>query len=205
MAYAGTWAGPTLVTGTVGYAHDSIHTTRSFAGVGTARESHDGDEATLAVQWSAPMTVPTTWGLATVTPKVGGQFLHLGEAGFNESGAGGLNLASGRRDTDSFQPYLGLAVSENFVAVDGTRLTPEVRVGYSREALSNRRVVTVAAIDGTPFVVRGVKPSRDMLTAGVGVSVQARDDLSLYGNYDALVHTGNTIDQTVSAGLRIHF
>jgi fibronectin-binding autotransporter adhesin len=205
MAYAGTWAGPTLVTGTVGYAHDSIHTVRNFAGIGSARENHGGDEATAALQWSAPMTVPTSWGLATVTPRIGAQFLHLHEGGFSDSGAGGLDLSSGGRNTDSFQPYLGVALSESFVCMDGIKFTPEVRAGYSREVLSNNRLVTVAAIDGTPFVINGVKPSRDMLTAGVGITAQARDNLSLYANYDALTHTGNTLDQTVSVGLRIRF
>jgi hypothetical protein len=44
-----------------------------------------------------------------------------------------------------------------------------------------------------------------MLTAGVGVKVRAQDDVFLYANYDALVRTGNTSVQTVSAGLRIRF
>jgi len=37
------------------------------------------------------------------------------------------------------------------------------------------------------------------------VTVRVRDDVFLYANYDALVRTGNTAVQTVSAGLRIRF
>ena len=199
------WAGPTLLTATAGYAHDDIHTARNFAGLGTAREGHGGDEATAALQWSAPMVMPTVWGDATVTPKLGVQFLHLSEGGFQDNGAGGLDLSNAGHDTDSFQPYIGLTVAHTFSTPDGMLFTPEIRVGYSREVLNNSGLLTVAATDGTPFIVRGVRPSRDMLTAGVGVTVPTQYNFSFYANYDAQVRTGNTFDETLSAGLRIRF
>jgi fibronectin-binding autotransporter adhesin len=71
--------------------------------------------------------------------------------------------------------------------------------------LNNNNLLAVAAIDGTNFVARGVKPSRDMLTAGLGVTMRAQENLLLYANYDVNLPTGNTSNQTVSAGLRIRF
>jgi uncharacterized protein with beta-barrel porin domain len=52
--------------------------------------------------------------------------------------------------------------------------------------------------------------STDSLQPYVSLSVaqtfvRARDDVFLYANYDALVRTGNTSAQTVSAGLRVRF
>ena len=44
-----------------------------------------------------------------------------------------------------------------------------------------------------------------MLTAGVGLTMQAGANLYLYADYDAVVPTGNTAYQVVSAGLRIRF
>jgi hypothetical protein len=44
-----------------------------------------------------------------------------------------------------------------------------------------------------------------MLTAGVGVTLQAQDNVYLYADYDAVAPTGNTAYQVVSAGLRIKF
>ena len=201
MAYGGGWAGPALWTATAGYAHDGINTARGFAGVGTATEAHNGNEFTLAVQGSQPLVVNGV----TVTPKAGVPFLHLDESGFTESGANGLDLSSGARSTDSLQPYVGLSAAQTFVTPEGMQLTPEVRLGYSREVLSNSRALTVATLDGTNFLVQGINPSRDMLTTGVGVTARARDDVFLYANYDALLRTGNTTVQTVSAGLRIRF
>ena len=80
-----------------------------------------------------------------------------------------------------------------------------LRLGYSRELASNKRLVNVAAADGTPFVVSGVNPSRDMLTAGLGVTLRAQANIFVYANYDALVSIGNTSGHIVSAGLRVRF
>jgi outer membrane autotransporter protein len=201
LIYGGGWAGPALWTATAGYAYDGINTTRGLAAVGTAREAHGGNELTLAAQASLPLAV----NAATVTPKAGLPFLHLHENAFGETGANGLDLSSSVRSTDSLQPYVAVAVAQTFTTPEGARLTPELRLGYSREVLSNSRALTVATLDGSNFAVQGVNPSRDMLTAGVSVTVRARDDMFLYANYDALVRTGNTSVQTVSAGLRVRF
>jgi len=201
MVYGGGWAGPALWTATAGYAHDGINTMRPFPGVGTAKEAHGGNELSLAAQGSLPIVVNG----ATVTPKAGVPFLHLHESAFRETGANGLDLSSGARSTDSLQPYVAVSVAQTFGAPEGTQLTPELRLGYSREALSNSRVLTVATLDSSNFLVQGVNPSKNMLTAGFGVTVRAREDVFLYANYDALVRTGNTGVQTVSAGLRIRF
>jgi fibronectin-binding autotransporter adhesin len=204
-AYGGGWLGPNLLTGTAGYAYDRISTARSLSGVGTAAQAHNGDEFSIAGQWSLPRPVTGIAGTAVVTPKIGVQFLHLSENGFKETGAGSFDLSSRGNDTDSAQPYLGLAASERFVAADGTEVTPEIRLSYNREVLSNKRVITVAAIDGTPFLVQGVRPSRDMLGAGIGVTLRAQDNILLYAKYDAILPTGNTINHTVSAGLSVRF
>jgi outer membrane autotransporter protein len=203
--YGGGWWGPSLLTGTAGYAYDWISTARSLDGIGSASGGHDGHELAIAGQWSLPLPVPGIWGTATVTPKLGVQYLHLYETGFKEAGASGFNLSAGNNDIDSVQPFVGVAASEKYVTAGGTEITPELRLGYSREVASNNRVLTVAAIDGTPFLTRGVRPGRDLVTAGAGITMRAQDNLYLYANYDAVLHTGNTSDQTVSAGLRIRF
>jgi hypothetical protein len=50
-----------------------------------------------------------------------------------------------------------------------------------------------------------VRPSWDILTGGVGLTIKCRDDIAFCANYDAIIRAGNTPDQTVSAGLRIRF
>ncbi len=204
-AYGGGWLGPNLLTGTAGYAYDRISTARTLGGVGTAAEAHDGHEFSIAGQWSLPTPVAGIAGTAVVTPKIGVQFLHLTEDGFQETGGAGFDLSSRGHDTDSVQPFLGVAAAEKFLTADGSQITPEIRLGYSREMLNNNRILALAATDGTLFVARGVKPSRDMLIAGVGVTLRARDNIFLYANYDAILPTGNTSNHAVSGGLRVRF
>jgi len=102
--------------------------------------------------------------------------VHLSEDGFSESGASGFDLSSSNRGTDSFQPYIGAALAQKFVTDGGTEMTPELRFGYAREALSGSRLLTVTAAGGASFPVIGVRPSRDQVTAGIGITVVAGPD-----------------------------
>jgi outer membrane autotransporter protein len=73
-------------------------------------------------------------------------------------------------------------------------LPPKLRLGYDRETLAGTRELTVATASGAQF-----------LTAGIGVSVQTGPAMSLYANYDAVLPTGNTTEQTLQAGVRVRF
>jgi fibronectin-binding autotransporter adhesin len=201
LLYGGGLVGPAWWSTTAGYAHDSIATSRPLAGIGTAQESHGGNELTLGGQWSLPIAV----GGATVTPKAGLQFLYLAENGFSETGASGFGLSSTGRSTDSLQPFVGIAANQSFVTDGGVKITPEVRLSYAYEAADDDRVLNVGTVSGATFLIQGVRPSRSQLGAGIGVTVTAQSDLDFYANYDSLLRIGNTVDQTVSAGLRIRF
>jgi fibronectin-binding autotransporter adhesin len=107
-AYGGTLAGASLVTGTLGYAHDWIGTERPITGTGVANENHSGDEFSAAGQWALPLHLDAL----TITPRAGLQFLHLSEHGFAETGATGFDLSSGSLSTNSLQPYVAVAAAE---------------------------------------------------------------------------------------------
>ena len=204
--YGGGFVGPSLITATAGYARDWFDTDRGFAGFGTAAEQHGGNEATVASQWSLPLAIAGYGGgQASLTPKAGVQFVHLSENAFADSGAGGFDLSASGHGTDSFQPYIGAALAQKFTTDNGTLITPEVRAGYAYETLNNSRLLTVATVGGGTLPAAGVSPSRNQLSAGLGFSVQAAPNLSLYATYDAVLPTGNTTEQTVQAGLRIKF
>jgi fibronectin-binding autotransporter adhesin len=143
--------------------------------------------------------------VATLTPKAGFQFVHLSENGFAESGASGFNLSSGSRSTDSFRPYIGAALAQRFLTGDGAEIAPELRLGYAYEVLSNARLLTVSTLSGIDFPVVGVAPSRNQMTAGVGIAMRSGPDLTFYASYDTTLRTGNTTDHVVQAGLRWRF
>ncbi len=197
--------GSDLLSATAGYAHDWFNTQRGFAGIGTAGANHGADEVTAAGQWSHPVSIGgLNGGTATLTPKAGIQYLHLSAGAFSELGAGGLDLASGGHGTDSLQPYVQVALSQKFTTDSGTVIAPELRLGYAYEAFDSR-VLSVTTASGTAFPVTGVAPSRNQLSAGIGLVMEAAPDLSVYADYDTLLHTGNTTEQTVQAGLRWKF
>jgi fibronectin-binding autotransporter adhesin len=203
--YGGAVVGSNLFTGTIGYAHDWFHTDRSITGIGTASESHGGNEATAAGQWSRPLTVAGLGGgVATLTPKAGIEYVHLSEGAFGETGGSGFNLSSASRGADSLQPYVSGSLSQTFVTASGMQIAPELRLSYSHD-LFNARFLTVTSVSGTSFPVTGVAPSRDQVAVGIGVVVLAAPNLNFYANYDTILHTGNTTEQTVQAGLRWKF
>jgi fibronectin-binding autotransporter adhesin len=204
--YGGTQLDANLFAATIGYAHDGISTNRPISGIGAASEGHDGNEVTVGAQWSRPMPIAGLGGgIAALTPRAGLQYLHLSENGFGETGASGFDLSSGGRDSDSLQPYIGVAVAQKFVTDNGAVATPELRLGYAREVLSNSRLLSVATVSGFSFPVVGVAPSRDQVSAGIGVTMTAGSGVLLYGNYDTVLRTGNTTEQALSAGLRVRF
>jgi outer membrane autotransporter protein len=63
----------------------------------------------------------------------------------------------------------------------------------------------VTTASGASFPVTGVAPSRSQVTAGIGLTMTAGPNMSLYADYDALLPTGNTTSQTVQAGFRWRF
>lgn len=117
--------------------------------------------------------------VATLTPKLGFQFVHLSEDGFADIGASGFDLSAGGHGTDSFQPYLAVAAAQKFIIDSGAEITPELRLGYAYEALSNSRLLAVTTASGADFPVTGVAPSRNQVTAGIGLSMVAGPNLSL--------------------------
>lgn len=197
--YGGTLLGPAVLTGTVGYAYDWIDTERPIAGSPTAHAGHAGNEIIAAAQLALPFEAD---GIR-VTPKFGLQFVHLAEDAFADSGSSALS--AGDHSTDSLQPFIGASLGRPFLTDAGMVITPEVRFGYNREVLSNSRVVNVTTGTGTILPIAGVRPSKDVLTAGAGLAIRDSEAVTLYARYDAILHTGNTSDHTVSAGVRIRF
>ena len=197
----GTYAlGPYYLDALLGYGHDGFTDTR-VTPVGTASSSHDGDEITAALQASRNVRL----GAFTLIPQAGLQFTRLSEGGFGESGANGFDLTTAGHDTESLRPFLAVALDRTFLTDGGTKITPEVRVGYSREVLNPGRQVNVTTASGAAFLIDGISPSRDQVTVGAGIAAQYSQSLTLFADYDYAPHTGNETSHTVSAGLRVRF
>ena len=202
--YAGITEGADRFGATIGYANDRFRSNRTVAGLGTATESHSGVEFSAAAQWSRLLTLPGLGGgTASVTPKLGVRTVHLSEAGYMETGVGGSDLSAPAGGTDSLQPYVGVAFAQKFVT-EHAELVPEIRFGYARELFGGRNL-TVTAVSGTVFPISAVAQSRDRFMVGAGLSARVGLSVSVFADYDAVLHLDGTTEQAVQAGMRWSF
>ncbi|MDO8289664.1 MAG: autotransporter domain-containing protein [Parvibaculum sp.] len=191
--------GPLAFDGTLAYAHDFVDTRRPTA-TGTATASYGSDELSAALQASYRLNM----GGASVTPKAGIHYTHLKDDSFTESGAPGFNLAVASRNADSLRPFVGVSVAKSFKTEGGARLTPKLSLEYSHETMNNAPTSTVSVGGGT-FIVNGLEPSRNRVTAGAGIDANVSDTLSLHAGYRAILPTGNLFAQTVEVTATLKF
>ena len=198
--YGSFGAGPWAFDATIGYAHDSIDAARPITALGeTASSTHDGDEATGAVQATRSFML----GGVSVLPAAGLQYAHLFEESFSESGASGFDLAVSSRRTDSLRPFIGTSAAEAFTTEGGWLLIPEADITYSHEFMNTP--LSLVQVGGGSFTALGLTPARDRLMLGGAVTAKLGDRLALTADYHATVPTGNLLQQTVSVGLSYTF
>ncbi|MDO8421636.1 MAG: autotransporter domain-containing protein [Parvibaculum sp.] len=183
------------VDAVIGYGHDWFDADRGVAGQ-VASSSHEGDEVNAAIAAHVKLAA----GDYVVTPKAGVSYVHLWEDGYTETGAPGFNLNVAAREIDSLRPFISVDVARSFTTAGGTKLTPHVNAGYSREVMDNAPTSSVS-VGGGSFLVSGVSPSRDRVSLGAGLDVALNKDVSVQIGYKAVLPTGNLLEQTAEASV----
>lgn len=203
MAYARYQAAPQVVIdGITGFAYDSIHTTRSIAALGTnAVESHSGTEEDLALR--AGYLLP--WQGLTLIPRIGAQYVHLSQNGYSETGGSGYDLSAPSSHFDSFQPLVSFSALEAFTTASGMRLVPELKVAYSHELLGTSQTLALTTPTGSVVAGTVLTPARNTITVGPELTAQLNQQLSVYGDYEAIIGLGKSLDNVVFAGARWAF
>jgi outer membrane autotransporter protein len=198
MAYGSRQTGPWAVDAAVGYAADTIDTARPLP-TGTATATHRAHEFTAEAQIRAGLDI----GGVNVVPAAGLRYVRVAERGYTETGAGGNNLSVDGRSVESTQPFVGLSAARAFTAASGMVWTPRAELEYAQELnhLSGANV----SVGGGTFTAAGAVPSRDRVTAGLGLSGKLRDDLRCDVSYRVTLPTGNYLQHAVSASLRYRF
>ncbi len=140
-----------------------------------------------------------------VQPFVALQYNYLEEEGYNESGAGGLDLNLAGSSTDSLASDLGLRLSrplkkENLVFI------PDISVAWRHDFDIDDRLYN-ASFEGFPevsFTTESRDIDDDGVLVGVGVTVLKNSGLSMYLRYDGEMR-GDFSAQKISCGLRFEF
>ncbi|HEX3852695.1 MAG TPA: autotransporter outer membrane beta-barrel domain-containing protein [Polyangiaceae bacterium] len=183
-----------------GYGYDMIHAHRPITEAGMVASSHhNGQEANAALQASKLFA----FGALTVQPAAGVTYTHLFEDSFTETGAGGFNLATPTRDTDSARPFVNASALQTFVTGSGMRIVPEADISYSYETMSTPP--SLAQVGGGSFSVEDARPSRNQLQIGGGVTMAMTNQLALHVAYHAVLPTGNLVEHMVEAGANYRF
>ncbi|OYW27995.1 MAG: hypothetical protein B7Z47_06185, partial [Chthoniobacter sp. 12-60-6] len=145
----------------------------------------NGDTAayTNAVQLNGGLSfrVPA-WKLVH-GPLFGVDWLHVNVDGYSETGGGIGALSYASRSVDSLITRIGWSVSRDF-DTDFARITPQVRLTYERQNITNNNGTSVNLIN-QPFTAttNSEAPGQSYMVAGAGVNFQFTQDLSMLVTY----------------------
>lgn len=193
-------AGYPVFDGTIGYAYNTIQSTRLVDGAGTyASSNHSDQEITAAFQASHGYDV----GHYLLAPKVGFEYARLFQPHYSESGAGVFDLDVNRADYNSLRPFIGVNASMRLVDHNGMVIVPEARLQYGHELLTSAPKTNVSAL-GSAFTIDGVGTARDEVSIGGGVTLKLDERFNLFADYDGSFGIGS-MDHTISGGLRFTF
>jgi outer membrane autotransporter protein len=172
----------------LGYGFNKNDQTRKFSvtqvssGFSTIENlKADYDSSSYRARLAGGLT--KTFGGVELTPNLFLQYVYAETDSYKESGSNGASMASS--DTTSIQGGIGLRIAYP-MAVEGGRLIPELRVGYTREfnadaPSTNFSMVNIPELSST---VTGAKPSQNIYNVGLGLTFLATEKLSISGNYE---------------------
>ena len=185
MAAARTgWSpGPWVVDGVLGLAHHSFESQRevTFGGLArTARGERDGYEVigdfAASYDWQS--------GAVQVTPFAGLTASWLYEEEWEETGAGGANLAFEDADTLSVQPRLGLGLSTDMALDGGLTLTPHAQALWLLELGDEDSDYTARFVGTEPaWRVPSVDEPRHSAVIGLSADLVSDSGWSLSAGY----------------------
>jgi outer membrane autotransporter protein len=141
-------------------------------------------------------------GSYVIEPRAEISYVHVGQAGFNETGADMFDLTYAQTNTGQTSLRAAVRVSRSF-PVQGWQVTPWSEAGILEAVSGLSRSVCVA--DG-PYAVTaaGVSPTPTAATIGLGVDIAASDHLDGYARYTA-TFSANQISNSVELGGRYRF
>ena len=176
-----------------GFGWNQYATTRNISfgsDVSQAQGAFGGNEMTLALQATMDLKIPDL----TVKPLVGAQYTYLWENGYNETGAGSLDLSVAGETYYSIRPMLGAYVAKSLSLGGTAQLVPAVSLTASRE-LNPLNPQVQAAFAGSPgqnFTVTGITPDPMLFGVGAGLKLIFSRDFNLSANYMGNYGDGQT-------------
>jgi fibronectin-binding autotransporter adhesin len=125
-------------------------------------------------------------GQTNIDPLVSLEYDRANQTGFNETGAGLLNLNVGSTHATNFLGSIGLRISRTYVSENSTTWTPELRARYVHNFDDDRPVFQSAlpGLSPTLFTIQGARPQQDYALLGASVTGHLNDTWDLYVSYN---------------------
>jgi len=138
----------------------------------------------------------------SLIPSVRVDYTRIRADGYQESGAGSLNLNVGTQNTEA----LVFGVDGKLVNKLNDKLTLSTSLGVGYDAMSKQNAIT-SAYAGAPtaaFTTTGINPSPWLGRGALGLAYKAKNGLEITGRYD-LEYRQSYLGQTVSLNLNMPF
>ena len=182
-----------------GYAFHDVASKRNLIGIGTARGDQSQNETSLNFQ--ATMN-PQNAGYSFL-PYAGIQWVHLAQDAYTEHGTPGFDMFVNKADADSLRPYVGMMYQHRLMTESGLGATPYLSARYSQETIVDSNLSNLS-INGSNFLVSGVRANRSIVGLGGGINTQFRDRVDGFLNYNIDLGDRGT-NQNASGGLGFKF
>jgi len=179
VALYGSYAsGPWNVNGVFSYAHNSNGTQRRIA-FGSIDRAAVADFGSRTVSLYGDVTYDVPLAGWTLQPLAGLSLSSNRTAGYSETGAGALNLQVAGQTVQSTKSLFG---AKALINVSKVQLQP--RLIWAHEFSNVDSAAMTAQLQGapTPFAINGVDVPRDSLIAGLTVSGQASERISVFAD-----------------------
>lgn len=141
-------------------------------------------------------------GAVTLEPRADLAYIHAGQSGFAESGAGLLDLAYPGTHADAVEGRLTVRAMQR-VAAANWGMVPWIEAGV-QQTLSGQSRGVVATDGAFNAGVSGVSPAPTAGVVGVGISAAATEALDLFVRYQGQF-SANQVENAFSAGLQMRF
>lgn len=149
-------------------------------------------------------------GGPTITPSIGLDYVYAEIDGFEESGAGGLNLAFEDQEAESLTTSLGVAASYP-ISLESGVLTPSINAGWIFELSGEDDGVEFSyASDNTPGTLSAIEieaEDKDSNYGELGASLAFAlpNDFSAFVDYSTIVALDDIEQHSIFLGLRKGF
>jgi len=147
-----------------------------------------------------------TGGL-TYGPYVRVTYLNANIDGYDEQGAGGLNLRVDDQDVDSLESIVGGQISYAFSQTFAV-IVPHVRVEWHHEYFDSSREFNVSyanASNNASLTLKSDRLDGDYFNVGAGVSANFKQGLQGFLDYETVLELKNVENHIFTAGLRLEF